>query len=609
MRSLRKSWIGIALAILFGISLFFFRGSTRYSNLFNSDNIVANISGTPISTTQFLRALELNIGQFAQMIGEELSGDQIRAFQIHQLVLQNLVNNAIFENEFDKINYILDKKTIAENTKKRFPNLYNNKNEINNDALNSFLRQQRLKIEDLVNIINYETREIVFDDLLFTINYPGQFSKKISLYNDQIRNIELIQVPIDKINTPGIDLTNLNKKNSDLLDFFNENSNNYMTDEKRDISYILIDKESYKSNFVPTENEILEYFNNNKNIFVIPEKRSFKQFNFKSKDEAENFKLNISGLSNEEIIKFSSDNNITFNEFNNLDKNQVLDDLSEAIFSLSKDEISNVITTALAHHIVILDKIILEKQPSLIEVSESIKNTLTNVQLDNFYNDLKQKINQQILNGYSIDELASENNLKVLKKLAINRNYINNNNDLDISIIESAFNQNKDFISDINQINVNVSFILNVDNIYPSNIENIDTIFEKLKADYIKSKKLEFAKNYFEKLESTNNLKNISDNFQVDIKNIDVQINSTDYPSSLVNNVFSTELNKIIYSEDRDNIYFAKVKNVIIQNESSFSEDINLISELKNAFGNEIIKTKNISINNELINGLLSQYK
>ena len=33
-----------------------------------------------------------------------------------------------------------------------------------------------------------------------------------------------------------------------------------------------------------------------------------------------------------------------------------------------------------------------------------------------------------------------------------------------------------------------------------------------------------------------------------------------------------------------------------------------MISELK-CFGNEIIKTKNISINDELINGLLSQYK
>jgi len=117
MRAFRKSWIGIGLAILFAASLFFFRGSTRYSNLFNSDNFVADISGTPISTTKFLRSMDMNIDQFSQMIGSPLTGDQIRSFQVHQIALQNLVNRAVFENEFDKINFILDDTTIAKETK------------------------------------------------------------------------------------------------------------------------------------------------------------------------------------------------------------------------------------------------------------------------------------------------------------------------------------------------------------------------------------------------------------------------------------------------------------------------------------------------------------
>ena len=56
-------------------------------------------------------------------------------------------------------------------------------------------------------------------------------------------------------------------------------------------------------------------------------------------------------------------------------------------------------------------------------------------------------------------------------------------------------------------------------------------------------------------------------------------------------------------------IYFAEVDNINIPKDIQILEDIEMISELKNAFGNEIIKTKNISINDELINGLLSQYK
>ena len=43
--------------------------------------------------------------------------------------------------------------------------------------------------------------------------------------------------------------------------------------------------------------------------------------------------------------------------------------------------------------------------------------------------------------------------------------------------------------------------------------------------------------------------------------------------------------------------------------ESEITSNIKLIDDLKTAFGSEIIKTKEISFNDELINGLLSQYK
>ena len=53
----------------------------------------------------------------------------------------------------------------------------------------------------------------------------------------------------------------------------------------------------------------------------------------------------------------------------------------------------------------------------------------------------------------------------------------------------------------------------------------------------------------------------------------------------------------------------SKIIEIKIPSESTFLEDINLVSDLKNGFGSEVIKTKNISINDELIIGILSQYK
>ena len=86
-RTLNKSKIAFVLAILFGISLFFFKSGSSYSNLFNSDSVVAKVSNTSISTTKFNRTMQMNIDKFNQMIGKSMNGDEIRAFQIHSLAL------------------------------------------------------------------------------------------------------------------------------------------------------------------------------------------------------------------------------------------------------------------------------------------------------------------------------------------------------------------------------------------------------------------------------------------------------------------------------------------------------------------------------------------
>ena len=606
MRSLNKGWIGIALVILFGASLFFFSGSSRYSNLFNSDNFVANISGTQVSTTQFSRALELNIGQFAQMIGENLTGDQIRSFQIHQLVLQNLINKAVFENEFDNLNFILDDTTVAKQTKKRFPNLYEGNN-INDDELNNFLRQQRLKIEDLVNIINYETRAVVFDELLLKENYPSEFTKKINLLNNQLREIKLLKIPLKDIKVPNFIEQNITKNDQELINYFEENANNYLSEEKRDISYLVLDKESFADKFIPSKNEIDAYFNNNKKLFKIPEQRSFQQLNFKSADEANNFQNEINGLSNEEILKYANEKNILVNEFKDVSKSQVLKELSNVIFSLNIGEISDIVNTAIANHIIILEDISEGRNQTLDEVSNNIIKTLTDVQLDNFYNDLKLKVNQNILSGYSIEDIATENNLSTNKFFNTTQN-VDNKNDLELSIINSAFSQNKEFISDIFDYDQNTSFIIYVDNIYPSEVQSIDIAFDKIKLDFVKFKKTNHAKDIFE-LNKDNKFEKIKSKFDQNIENLSLQSNSTNLPNLLINKIFETELNKITFFSNDEDVYFVEINNISIPQNIEIYEDINLISELKNAFGNEIIKKKSISINDELINGLLSQYK
>ena len=48
---------------------------------------------------------------------------------------------------------------------------------LNEIALNSFLNQQGIRIEDLVNIIDFEAREEIFDNLFFEVALSNKLVK------------------------------------------------------------------------------------------------------------------------------------------------------------------------------------------------------------------------------------------------------------------------------------------------------------------------------------------------------------------------------------------------------------------------------------------------
>ena len=609
-RSLGKSKIAFVLAILFGISLFFFQGSSRYSGLFDSDNVVASVSGTPISTSKFLRVLDMNINQYSQMFGRQLTSEEIQAFQIHSMALGSLINNAVFENEFDTQNFIIDETIVASQTKKRFPDLYTKNNKIDELALNSFLQQQRLKIDDLVKIINYETRSNVFDELFFNVNIPIKFESLINRHNNHSRNLNLIKLNINEYelnNSQNLDVT---ANNQEIVDYFNQNIDSYMNPEKRDISYILIDKNDFVDQLKPSNSQIEQYYNNNKKLFLQPEKRDFLQFNFKSLDEATEFKNNTMTLDSEEVIKFAEEKNITFNNFSQVAKDEVLEELSEVIFKLQENNMSSVIETTLAKHIVIVSKIYPEFQNTMDASKDKISETLLDVELSNFMSDLKNKISQEILDGYSLNEIANNNSLSIDTINNAERTFDTVEDDLARNeIVAKAFSSNKDFVSDIEDINSSQSIIINVDNIMFEKPYELNEVFEKVSNDWIKSLKIEEIENYIEEsIASSRSFKDVSIHFKAEISSIDLQQNNNDYPSMFKNKVFDNNLNQIYFSTSDNDVFIAKTNNVTFPEDSKNNQGINLSSELRGSFGAEIVKNKNISTNDNLIQALISQY-
>ena len=612
-RSLGKSKIAFVLAILFGISLFFFKGGSRYSNLFNSDTVVATVSGTPISTSKFNRTMQMNINKFNQMLGKPITGDEIRSFQIHSLSLEALINDAVFENEYDSIKLIIDESVIAQKTKERIPQLYDKNNKLNETYLNTFLKQQQLKIEDIVQIINFETRDEFVNNALFNINYPQYFSSKIDNYNNHSRKISYIEFLLEEVNIENdIQKYALNMK-EELEKYYENNINQYMSKENRNVEYIIFNKKKYTNNFVPTNFEIKEYFNANKELYYQKEKRSFIQFNFKKLEEAKNFKSKIQNFINSsDILKFAEENNIRFNEFENLIADEMLEEISKPLFELNQNQQSKIIETSIAKHIIILQSIEPERQLKFDEVKENIKNTITAIELNNYFTDIKNQASEKILNGKSLSEIANDFNLTISLINNITQDYDQYDQSEEIiisSLIPAAFGSNKDFVSDVIDINNDYAYIFNVKKITPSTPLDITSIQEILLNDWKKSKKIETINSDVKINKDNNNFfSQLLSTYQLQPKELIINNNFNELPRSFIVEVLEGEKGQNIQYIDNNLVHIAKIIDITIPDEKNDNISISMADDLRGSFGGELYKNKNMSTNDSLINAIIQQY-
>ena len=612
-RSLGKSKIAFVLAILFGISLFFFKGGSRYSNLFNSDTVVATISGTPISTSKFNRTMQMNINKFNQMLGKPITGDEIRSFQIHSLSLGALINDAVFENEYDSIKLIIDESVVAQKTKERIPQLYDKNNKLNETYLNTFLKQQQLKIEDIVQIINFETRDEFVNNALFNINYPQYFSSKIDNYNNHSRKISYIEFLLEEVNIENdIQKYALNMK-EELEKYYENNINQYMSKENRNVEYIIFNKKKYANNFVPTNFEIKEYFNANKELYYQQEKRSFIQFNFKKLEEAKNFKSKIQNFINpSDILKFAKENNIRFNEFENLIADEMLEEISKPLFELNQNQQSKIIETSIAKHIIILQSIEPERQLKFDEVKENIKNTITVIELNNYFIDIKNQASEKILNGKLLSEIANDFNLTISLINNITQDYDQYDQSEEIiisSLIPAAFGSNKDFVSDVIDINNDYAYIFNVKEITPSTPLDITSIQEILLNDWKKSKKIEKINSDVKINKDNNNFfSQLLSTYQLQPKELIINNNFNELPRSFIVEVLEGEKGQNIQYIDNNLVHIAKIIDITIPDEKNDNISISMADDLRGSFGGELYKNKNMSTNDSLINAIIQQY-
>ena len=514
---------------------------------------LARIGDREVDSQEFLFRYNREINRISNELERFVSNEEARDSGIDIQILTNLLIEKTLNSSADKMKLRPSDKSLTERLKNTnsFRNAFN---QFDKNVFNQVLRQNGIN-EDLFFTMERDSiaQAQIYRALFENLNISKEFSNLIHRFQNEDRSVEYLVL---NTNTENVDSYEIN--NQELLNYYNNNKDNYKSESKRDFTLLTLLKSEISSLIEVQEDIIKEIYENNVSNYETQEKRTYYVIPFNSSEEVNlalsNFKENTDinniivsrGLSLEDVLQSS----LSLEEGLN-------DAISNKAFEVDKNILAGPVQGPFGPTLIYVTKIESSLKKTFLEVKEKIEQDYKSEETQDKIYEIYNIIEDQRAAGLTFEEIALENNLKLSQYSSVNNNgsnFSNSNIDLTLrnSIIETIFDSDIGLEMDpLEDQNGNVVFI-RVDNIDEERLLNFDNVQKEVRSDIInqrQKKELEdISFQYIDDINNNiNNLEQISDNLNVAIlKRDSLSRYSFDevFSRSAVEEVFKTNVNK-----------------------------------------------------------------
>ena len=514
---------------------------------------LARIGDREVDSQEFLFRYNREINRISNELERFVSNEEARDSGIDIQILTNLLVEKTLNSSADKMKLRPSDKSLTERLKNTnsFRNAFN---QFDKNVFNQVLRQNGIT-EDLFFSMERDSiaQAQIYRALFENLNISKEFSNLIHRFQNEDRNAEYIVL---NTNTENVDSYEIN--NQELLNYYNNNKDNYKSESKRDFTLLTLLKSEISSLIEVQEDIIKEIYENNVSDYETPEKRTYYVIPFNSSEEVNlalsNFKENTDinniivsrGLLIEDVLQSS----LSLEEGLN-------DAISNKAFEVDKNILAGPVQGPFGPTLIYVTKIESSLKKTFLEVKEKIEQDYKSGETQDKIYEIYNIIEDQRAAGLTFEEIALENNLKLSQYSSVNDNGSNfSNSDIDLAlrnlIIETIFDSDIGLEMDpLEDQNGNVVFI-RVDNIDEETILNFDNVQNEVRSDIInqrQKKDLEdISFQYLNDINNNiNNLEQIADNLNVAIlKRDNLSRYSFDevFSRSAIEEIFKTNVNK-----------------------------------------------------------------
>lgn len=440
LRQFLKSWMGKVLLILCLAPLVVLGLESYFSTQVNPNEIV-KVNDTSIDTSTYQNIFNDRRQILVQQVGD---ASAINENVLKKQVLQSLIDRALIENQINKLGMTISDEVITEMLKKE-PAFLDSNGKFSNDLFANFLQSRRMTKEQLFQSLRTQmTLAELNSNIVKTAVYPMTAINNIIDLQSETRPLWIARLKWQ----PFASQVTISEK--EIQDYYNQHQKELKSQEMVDINYIEVNKNQINVP-APTAEEIQQqyqaYLTSQKNqqqhevamILMSDEKAQTTLENLKNQLDTKkaDFATLAKQYSEDEGSKNSGGNigSLTPEMFPNDYENVIT-----AVKALKEGEVSAPIKTQYGYHLFKLMKISGDTPASLDSMKDSLTEKALAHKKEVAYQDLVKKINDLAVDGSTIADIASQENLsaKTLK------NYPKTDNNTTLNqpaVINAAFDE------------------------------------------------------------------------------------------------------------------------------------------------------------------------
>lgn len=418
MRKQAKSWL---IKFLIGIISLVFVFYFGYS--FTSQHVskMAYVNGELITRRAYDKEYRDMIEGLQRQYGAAWSDDLIKALDLKNRALQNIINRKLISHEAARLGFQVTKEEVQK-TIMDYP-AFKVDGHFDVRRYQALLDQNHMKPEDFEKNISQQLlqkklRQFV---LTFTLVTDKELMDEYTLTHEQIK-LDYLQIKPDPFKS------SVKVEQAPMEAFFKEHRESYRVPEKIKLVYLTVDPKDYESQVKLSDREIKEYYDYNLDTFKIPKQVCAAHILFRLKENASKEEEAKVRKRAEKVLKMAREGKDfatlakTYSEgptkakggdLGCFPKGNMVKPFEEAAFKLKKGEISGLVKTRFGYHIIQVKDIKEARTKPLAEVRSQIVTILKKDRTSDIAHEKGLSLTDQMPYVVDLRKYGPENHLAV----------------------------------------------------------------------------------------------------------------------------------------------------------------------------------------------------